>query len=266
MAELELCDWPVTLCDECCTDEVEQLDPETWELLQRWAADYLWRATGRVYGLCSRTYRPCRRNCDGSFGFGLGTPFIPWRINGDWINLSCRTCPGECGCGGRLSEIRLANVNAVTALRIDGVDEDPSGTVAVYDRNRIVRIDGEEFPGCQNLAQLDGIGTWSITIEQGIPVPPGGALAAGILACEFAKACLGSDDCRLPQRTQIITRQGVTVGFQDRFENLADMLTGIFEIDTFITAARSNRFGAPSIASVDRPRAARLTWPIVETP
>lgn len=264
MNDLMPCEWPVTVCDDCCTEQIGQLDPETWQMFQDMAAFFLWRATGDIYGLCERTYRPCRRNCDGSFGFGFGTPFVPWRINDQWVNIGCNRCAGECGCG-MISEIRLDNVHAVTALRIDGLDQDPSGTVAVYNRSRIVRIDGESWPACQNLGQLDGVGTWFITIEQGYPVPPGGNLMAGILACEFAKACVQDDSCRLPRRIQTLTRQGVTIGFQDAFEGLVNLRTGIFEIDAFIEASRAyNKWRGPIIGSVDRPPPARLTWPIVE--
>lgn len=264
MTDLMPCDWPVTVCDDCCAEQIEALDPATWQLFQDMAAFFLWRASGGVYGLCEKTYRPCRRNCDGSYGFGIGTPFIPWRINGNWVNIGCNRCAGECGCG-MLSEIRLPSVHSVVRVRIDGVDLEPSGTVAVYNRSRIVRIDGEQWPACQNLAQLDGVGVWSITVEQGFPVPPGGNLMAGVLACEFAKACLNDDSCRLPRQIQQVTRQGVSIGFQDTFEKLPQMLTGIFEVDAFIEASRAyNRYSSPSIGSVDRPPPARLTWPIQE--
>lgn len=264
MVSLEPCGWAAEVCDDCCSDEVSGLDPTQWEAIQAMAVDFLWRATGKQYGLCENTYRPCRRNCDGtSWGWPVGTPFIPWRINDQWINLSCRSCPGECGCGGAVSEIRIPSTAAVTGIRIDGVDEEPEALVAVYDRYRIVRIDGEEWPGCQNLSSKDGVGTWSVTVQQGLPVPAGGEWIAGVLACEFAKACLGKKDCRLPRNVSQLARQGVTVTFE-QFANLPDMLTGIFEVDAWIVGARTTRWQAPSITSPDVKPPARMTWPIVE--
>jgi hypothetical protein len=197
------------------------------------------------------------------FGWPLGTPWIPWRLNDQWVNLSCQSCPGECGCGGALSEVRLPSIQAVTGVRVNGVDLTPEDTVAVYDRYRVVRIDGEDWPGCQNLAAKDGVGTWSVTVQQGLPVPAGGALIAGMLACEFAKACLGSKDCRLPRNVQSVARQGVTMQFD--LSDLPNMLTGIFEIDAWIESARATQWQAPSILSPDRRPASRLTWPVVES-
>lgn len=266
MSALAACDWAVEVCEDCCSEAASgNLPPEQWEMVQAWAVDFLWRATGKMFGLCETTFRPCRRNCDGSVGLGLGAwisaPWLPVRFNNEWINLRCGSCVGECGCS-TISEIRLPDVHAVTGIRINGVNLEPSGTVAVYNRNRIVRIDGDEWPACQNLAQVDGEGSWSVTVQQGLPVPPGGAIVAGLLACEFAKACTGSDGCRLPERIQTITRNGVTIGFQDSFDQLTSLTTGIFEIDAFIHSARSARFGRPSVRSVDRPPPNVLTWPV----
>lgn len=268
MVELKPCGWDVTICEDCCSQEVtgvDGMDPAQWETIQAMAVRFLWAATGKQFGLCENTYRPCRRDCDGSsWGWPIGVPFIPWRVNGDWVNLSCSSCPGECGCGGAVSEVRLSQVEAVTNIRINGVDlsGDPADHVAVYDRRRIVRVDGEQWPGCQNLANPDGMGTWSITVLQGLPVPAGGDLMAGMLACEFAKACLGAKDCRLPRNVQQLARQGVTVTFE-QFANLPSLLTGLFEVDAWIAQARTVAYQGPSILSPDRPRASRMTWPVV---
>jgi hypothetical protein len=264
MTQLEPCGWNVEVCEDCCTQEVSGLDPAQWESIQAAAVSFLWKATGKQYGLCENTYRPCRRNCDGtSWGWPVGVPFIPWRVNGQWTNLSCGSCPGECGCGGPVSEIRIPSTAAVTGIRVDGADLDPEATVMVYDRYRIVRADGGEWPTCQNLAAPDDeAGTWSVTVQQGLPVPDGGEWIAGVLACEFAKACLGSKDCRLPRNVSQLARQGVTVVFE-QFANLPDMLTGLFEVDAWIVGARSTRWQAPSVTSLDVKLPAQLTWPVV---
>jgi len=97
---------------------------------------------------------------------------------------------------------------------------------------------------------------------QGTPWPDGIGIVAGILACELAKACVGAKSCRLPQRVQTITRQNVTIGFQDRFEGLSLLHTGLWEVDAFIEAARWTGNMAPSITSPDWPEPAELTWPL----
>jgi len=226
-------------------------------VLKEAAAYFLWSITGRRYGLCEVTYRPCRKECNSYFGGS----WTPWRFQGEWINVRCGSCPGQCGCD-TVSEIVIPNTSAVTGIMIDGVAFDPCDMVAVYNRRRIIRIDGGEWPTCQNLSDIDGLGTWSVTVLQGMPIPPGGAYMAGVLACELAKACVGADGCRLPKRIQTLTRQGVTIGFQDRFEGLSLGRTGIFEIDAWAEAARFRAKGGASVISPDVPRPQELTWPL----
>lgn len=246
----------VDVCESCCSDALDQLDPPVAEALKAWAAWLLWTATGKRYGLCERTYRPCRINC----GVSGGLP-TPERIGGQWVNVSCGRCRGACGCDF-VSEVDIPDVQEVVSLRIDGEDVDPLGAVAVYDRHRIVRLGGQ-WPGCQNLSDIDGPGTWSITVLQGRPLPPGAATIAGILVCELAKACVGDSGCRLPQRVQTLTRQGVSVGFMDSFEQLDQLRFGLFEVDSWIEMSRSTIMQQPTITSVDRPRASILTWPVI---
>lgn len=251
--------WPVDVCDDCCTEALADLTPEQVEALSELAAYLLWKATGSRLGECEVTYRPCRIEC-GSTSTGLPEP---QRVNGDWLNVSCGSCRGRCSCDW-VSEVTIPNVSSVVRIRVDGEDLDPVGTVAVYDRRRIVRIDGQQWPACQNLSTIDGPGSWSITVLQGLPLPSGASYLAGILLCELAKACTGDDSCRLPRRVQTVTRQGVTIGFQDMFDGLDAMRFGIWELDAFIEASRTSVFRQPSITSPDRPRPSRLTWPVLD--
>jgi hypothetical protein len=255
----------VEICDDCCGTVFEGMDPALVEQIKRMALYYLWVATGRQFGLCEVTYRPCRKDCRNLTGhYPLPYPSIPYKLNGSWFNLSCGKCPGACGCDF-VSEVFLQHTYAVLNIREDGIDIDPLGTVAVYDYERIIRVDGAEWPSCQNLSSEDGPGTWSITVLQGKQWPDGLGLIAGILACELAKACTGDSGCRLPQRVQTITRQNVTVGFQDRFEGLAQMHTGLWEVDSFIEATRWTGFTSASITSPDWPEAPIMTWPNEDT-
>lgn len=255
----EPCGWTVDICDDCCDDGLNLLPSGQVELVMQLAVGFLWNATGRRYGLCERTYRPCRRSC-GDFWGGLPQPY---RLQGSWVNLTCGSCTSECSCS-TTSEVVLKDVQSVTSVKIDGEELTPSGTVAVYDHSRLVRVDGNLWPMCQDLSSTDGPGTWSVTVEQGTPIPAGGEFIAGILTCEFAKACAGSDKCRLPRRIQTITRAGVTVAFQDQFSDLSDVRTGLFEVDAWIESNRRALYGQPRIASqdiVDEPP--ELTWPVL---
>jgi len=255
------------VCEECCSLDLQEVDPVLRERAARWAAGFLWAATGRQYGGCPRTYRPCREgcgpalNCCGGYA-GPSVRSVPWRAPGslDWVNVSCGTCLKGCQCSA-VSEVYLSDVDQVLNVRIDGVDYDPCSMVAVYDRSRIVRTDGGSWPVCQELGKTDGPGTWSIEVLQGLCVPDGGDWATGTLMCEFLKSCLKRSDCQLPRRLQTITRNNVTLGFNDRFENLAIMRTGIWEIDAWIEESRYVGAATPSIISPELPRHSELTWP-----
>lgn len=257
--------WPVTTfegCAECCTEQLLNKPEAFQRMLYDMAAQFLFNATGRQFGACPVTYRPCAENCDccpGWWGGGLPVPVKRW--DGEWVNLSCNRCADRCECS-QVSEVIIPDTDQVLSVRIDGVDYDPCDTVAVYDRRRIVRTDGDEWPKCQDLNLIDGPGTWSITVLQGRPVPPGGDWIASLLACELGKACTDADGCRLPQRVQTITRQGVTIGFQDQFDNLGAMRTGIWEIDAWIESAVTTVHATPAVISPDvNWRHTRLTWP-----
>lgn len=249
------CNWTATPCKDCCTDALDGLGEDVRNVLAAQAAWILWDATGQQYGLCEVTLRPCRREC-GSFWGGL--PF-PVRVAGEWINVSCGSCVSACGCS-ILSEFVADDVASIVEIKVDGETLDLD-TAVVYDYRRVVRVDGGSWPTCQDLGATDDEpGTWAVTIMQGKPVPPGGEAMAGILLCELAKACVSDESCRLPRRAQVVTRQGVTVGFQDMFENIDQIRTGLYEVDLWIEAARTTIGQRGTITSPDVPRAPVLTW------
>lgn len=259
--------WPEPLiCDECCSLDLDALDPALVENAANFAANFLYIATGRRFGGCPRTFRPCRKkcapqmNCCGGYaGTSMVRPFkLPWST--DWVNISCGVCRRGCECS-EVSEVRIPDVGEVLNVRIDGVDYDPCGMVAVYDNTRIVRVDGGRWPVCQELGSVDGPGTWSITVTQGACVPAGAAWMTGSLMCEVLKGCLRKDDCELPRRLQTLTRQGVTMGFNDTFENLGILRTGIWEIDAWIEQNRYVGAVQATVLSPELPIPTEVTWP-----
>src|SRR5690606_40966851 len=48
------------VCQDCCSVDVNDADPRLRETARLWASRFLWTATGKQYGGCPRTYRPCR--------------------------------------------------------------------------------------------------------------------------------------------------------------------------------------------------------------
>lgn len=233
------CSWPL-LGDCPDLDEVAGQDyggEEIADALVTWATSFLWRWTGRVYGVCPVVIRPRRVDCPRSTFAGDVSGWGPVLVGGVWRNLSCGACAGDCGCGDEATTVRLPGpVAAVTAVTVDGSTLD-SSAYGVDDYGTLVRHDGGVWPGCQDLTLPAGeVGTWTVAYDWGIPVPVDGQLAAGRLACELAKAYVGADGCKLPERVQTITREGVTVGFLDPFDGLNDGRTGLWDVDAWVAS------------------------------
>lgn len=257
------CEWPVTYagcggCDVLDDADETDTDGETRTLFETIATDYLRAWTGGRYGLCETTIRPCNTDeCGvptstfagrGPYGTGA-SPWTPVIIGGRWFNLTCGACRGPCTCAGQNS-IRLPGpVDEIIEILIDGNVVDPD-TYRVLDREILVRGDGP-WPRVQNLtAEATSPDTFQITYTRGTVVPTGGQLAAGVLACELAKAACGDTTCQLPERVQTVTRQGVSVAILDAFEDVNDGRTGIWLIDSWLAAVTKTP-GRATVRSVD---------------
>lgn len=233
------CDsWPVRWsCDVSCES------PTVTAQATQFATETIWALSGRQFGLCTVTLRPCRRDCaDDSYWLGrndFGLPSGSWPtpalIGGEWFNLTCGGCVGGCSCSV-VSEVQLpAPVHRVVSVQIDGTPL-VTGAYRLDDARLLVRTDGGEWPICNDLSRNDGEeGTWSVTAEYGLPVPEGGAWAVGELACQFIRARNG-EDCSLPQAVQTLARQGVTISYPSPYEWYRHGLTGLYLVDTFVRA------------------------------
>lgn len=78
----------------------------------------------------------------------------------------------------------------------------------------------------------------------GTPVPGGVGVLVGTLAKEFLDACSGGK-CRLPRRVQQVSRQGVSYQMVDPTDIYRSGLTGIPEIDIWLSSVNPNRLMAP---------------------
>jgi hypothetical protein len=242
----------------------------------------LWALSGRQFGVCSITVRPCRRTClgqnpwpqwgDYSWGATFVTPILS---GGQWFNVHCG-CQTECSCT-EVCEVRLPGpVSAVTAVKVDGVvlpgepapldpeeeppeEEPPPAAYRVDDWRTLVRLDGECWPLCQDMDLPDTeVGTWSVTVSRGLAPPSAGVEATAELACELLKGWVG-ESCRLPQRLTSITRQGLSQALFDPMEFLSEGRTGLFLVDLFLMASNPARLAArPTVWSPDRPAKPRV--------
>lgn len=248
-------DWPVKwMCDVSC------VSPSITGSAVRMATETLWALSGRQFGLCEVTLRPCRRECDEfAWPFGWSDVFPgqsgfvrPALIAGQWYNLTCGECSGNtCSCTP-ISEVLLpAPVYRVVTVKIDGVPL-VTGAYRVDNSRLLVRLDGQDWPRCNDLNKEDTeVDTWSVTAEYGQLVPEGGAWAVGELACQFIRAING-EDCTLPQSVQTLARQGVTISLPNPTEWYKQGLTGLYLTDIFLRTWNPNGLTQRSrVLSVD---------------
>jgi len=164
------------------------------------------------------------------------------------LTAPCSACSGvargSSGCGSsgcscpRLSEIVLPGpVAEVWQVNVDGVPllvDD----YRVDNNNRLVRTDGGSWPSCQDMGkEVDQPGTVAIWYIPGVVPNAAGLWAAGVLTCEFAKACTGGK-CRLPSSVTSIARQGISMDISSGM--FKDGMTGIREVDAFLVSVNPN--------------------------
>jgi hypothetical protein len=96
------CAWEIPF-NTCC-DCWEETDPATRDAAIEYATTIMWAATGKQFGLCPQTIRPCGRTCreDNFSGYHWSNGvYVPYIFNGVWRNCFCG-CHGDRGCPGRL--------------------------------------------------------------------------------------------------------------------------------------------------------------------
>lgn len=253
------CDWPL---DTSCCPDWATFSPTIQSNAQSWATEILDALTGRRFSQCPINYRPCGPRCITGFGylaFPVGSPqsgggALPWMTPyvdaGIWRNCGCS---GGCTCRAACEVPFPTPVAQVDQVTVDGVIVDPSAYRVDIFRGipYLVRIDGECWPQCQDMAlDIDMVGSFNIVYRPGELLPVAGRIAAGMLACEFAKSCAGQD-CALPAQLASLSRNGVEVQVVDPASLLEDGKTGIAQVDLWIRSV--NPFGRMQRSRVRSP-------------
>ena len=262
------CAW--TIDTTCCTGW-DDFDPAVQEASAAWATEILDALTGHQFAQCPVKLRPCGSRCGWGGGYvtwpvsapaavGVGTPWMIPFVDPAGVWRNC-VCAGACRCRATCEVTLPAPVASIEEVLVEGIVLDPSA-YRLDNGNVLVRTDGECFPLCQNLDLADTEpDTWSVTFRPGAPLPRSGAIAAGRLACEFAKSCVGAGDCALPPELISLARNGVQVQVQDPQLLLDSGLTQILEVNTFIRAVNPAGLRArPRVYSPDvrQPRQVQL--------
>lgn len=254
------CNWNV-LASDCCT-EWDTYDTELQTAAMEYGALTVWAATGRRFGLCERTVRPCGKasstfNNASGYYWAEGA-WYPYVFNGQWRNCAgCAMSFGCCSCEPACQVWLPGPVYSIpaTGITIDDTVYDINLIGRVDDSQWLVRTDGDCWPQCQDYNVDSGTGFFEVTYFKGQPVPNVLLRAAGELACEWARACAGAD-CRLPQRVTSISRQGVSVSMTDLDVLLKAGLTGVATVDQVIR--QFNPYALTSKMTISSP-----DWPPV---
>lgn len=213
------CNWE--LDTSCCPgwDNYEQPLKDT---ATAFATEVLWALSGRQFGSCPQTVRPCGRPVgqtyrtygvwtDGYNDGAIAPTWVPWvDADGAWRNCGCGA---GCSCAPS-SQVWLPGpipAGGITEVRVDGVVIPASQyRLDIADgKYWLVGQEGRIWPECQDFNAPSGVGVFQVTYAPGTPLPEGAKIAAGRLACEFAKLCLGQA-CALSGAATSITRDGVT--------------------------------------------------------
>lgn len=200
------------------------------------ASETLYILSGRQYpGLCDVEIRPCGDGCNCNFD--------------------------DCGCN-RLSRAFIGyDVASIGEVDVAGVVLDPEDYR--LESPYIVRLDGGNWPCCQNMAGQPGDeDTFTVTALVGQAPSRIGIDAARALASELVRSCTPGEACALPERVTSITRQGVSMAILDPLDFLTDGRTGIYAVDLFLSTVNPNGLTRRSRAwSPDLPTAKR--YPVV---
>lgn len=238
---------PWAVPDDVCVEGEAPSDV----LLSRWlavAGSNLFNLTGRQWpGECTTTWYPAADGCAPRPQLGLPGQ----RIEGDRLRL-----PGY-------------PVRSIEEVVIEGVMVAPE-RYRVEDYRTLVLLPGDAVG--PDRAWPRG-GDWSVTYVYGASPPPGGREAAAALGYQLALSCSpDTSGCRLPQRVQSITRQGVSMAILDPLTLFPDGMTGLPEVDSWVAAQRLGAARRPGMVYLPgrRPMGHRRTYvptgPVVPPP
>ncbi|MFD3612390.1 hypothetical protein ACFWXA_30850 [Streptomyces atroolivaceus] len=258
--------WPTELCCDI-PEGVEEADVERWTLV---ASIILWGLSGRRWGPCPVTVRPCRRSCGESsvvsFQAGVGTgPWVPYiGVDGMWRNASGCGCKSDCSCS-ELCEVYLPGpVYDVVEVRVDGEVLLPE-QYRVDAPGKLVRTDGECWPDCQDMAApVTEPNTFAVTYRWGLPLDEAAIAAVSELTCHLLKGCApgGSCGCKTNRNLTRIVRQGMEMEMPDPTLIYSEGRTGLPLTDMWLAMVNPYRLTSPSrVYSPDYKRPRVTTWP-----
>lgn len=253
-------DWSCKFTDQ----EIDELrDDQAMALLIEKAEAFAWYTlaslTAYRIGVCPTTVRPCAARCAPAGSWTVAPVsigrFSPYVSGGQWFN-ACSCASSDCSCSA-LSEVLLPGpVGSILSVYVDG-EQLPRSAYRVDSGDRLVRLDGGQWPACQDMT-LSAEEGFSVTYYQGAAPNLMTRAAAGRLAAEFLASCEGGA-CALPDNVTRATRGGESYEFEPL--DFPEGKTGIREVDAVIRIY--NPYGlrsAPTVVSPDVQNQRVTTW------
>lgn len=164
---------------------------------------------------------------------------------------------GAYGCACQPPRINLGfwPVTTINQIWYNGVAQ-PLGDFHLDNYRYLVRNDGLRFPGYSNNLWAEKGGpfdnandgyVFEVDLDYGTPVPRILQRATRELACRLLDDCLcNTDNCKLPDRVNSLSRQGVSVSLIDPLDILREGGTGIYAVDLAIKTLNPSKLQSPS--------------------
>lgn len=251
------CGWDI---NPTCPDW-ETYTPDQQDQALSLAVLVMWAATGRRYGPCQITVRPCQsreraetyRVYPAYWGSSDWMGGLPYLDGGVWRNCGCGS---GCCCRPRCEILLDGPVSSIVEVLLDGevVPATDYRVDVAQGGFHLVKLSEGCWPTCQDFnVGGEDVGAFSVTYGRGTALPDSVAAATALLACEFGKQVAGGA-CSLPQRLSSLTRQGVTADFIVNEIDVNTFATGISLVDMVIRAENpSRRTRPPVVLSPDLP-------------
>jgi len=227
------CDWP--LDPGCLGTDWDALDPALQDRATTLAVATLRRLSGYRVGGCPVTVRPCTKACITPYTVASIPFYRGWGpaqlADGTWVN-TCGCHNTECSCVALCEVVLAPPVGPVSWVMVDGTVVNP--TDYRVDANRLVWVGTGDcpWPACQDMTLTDDKpGTFAVRYLNAYAPDAMAQWAAGRMAMEFAKACIGGK-CRLPANVVQVTRAGMTYDIAPG--SFPGGFTGIREVDAWI--------------------------------
>lgn len=244
----------------------------------RVAEELAWLTLARLcayrIGVCAEEIRPCSARCAStsrtwmqavvdSASTGalplrtIGVAFTPYVTGGAWVNGCGCASDSSCACVELESVYLPGPVGDIVSVKLDGVAILPIN-YRVDDGTRLVNLDpGTPWPTCQPEGADPDEGL-VVTYYRGAAPNSITNLAAGVLASEFYKLCMGDSKCRLPAGTVSVVRGNTAIEIEP---DLSLALRRIPQVAAVVDIYNPNGLKSPPrVISPDVRDARRPTW------